>query len=25
MDALHTSVGGLLSQVAHSKFAPGSP
>jgi len=25
MDALHTSVGGLLSQLAHQKFVPGSP
>jgi len=25
VDALHTSVGGLLSQVAHQKFVPGSP
>ena len=25
MDALHTSVGGLLSQLAQTKFVPGSP
>jgi NADH-quinone oxidoreductase subunit M len=25
MDALHTSVGGLLAQLAHTKFVPGSP
>jgi len=25
IDALHTSVGGLLGQIAHSKLVPGSP